>query len=853
MTGTQKTSGRKPFAGMIRRGVAAVLALLIALVFAVPALAQETDPTGSSSTCTIGVATHEACYADISSQVVYAQSTVPYNSVMLNVEGTALYAEAYAILTRVNQERAKVGAGALSMNTTLLGAAMQRAAELNIFYSHTRPDGSDCFAVSGALSGYVGENIAMGHTSPAMVMDAWMDSDGHRRNILDPNYKSLGIGAVYANGKYYWAQEFSGAAATTPTRPANKEARWSVTAVSSNLGAVSSTVQSGVTMTMTNTTLPTLSPGLMIMNKGFANKGFLYRFPSGDLRVTLGNATVGTLAEGASGATVFKPSKAGSATITVAAKNYPLIAEKVAVTVVDNRVKVKSISLTPASLRIAPGEASSLASTINPGNAYNRTLTWSSSNTNVAKVNQQGKVTAVAIGAATITAKANDGSGMKGSCAVKVAYAATGLTLDKTSLTFAKPGMTATVTATVRPEYATDKTVLWTSSNKNVAVVNSSGRVTAVAGGMAVITATAVGGDNLWVNCIVTVTQPVTSLKLSSTSKTVNAGSKFTLKPTIAPANATNKALKWTSSNKSVATVSASGRVTARKAGTATITAKTSDGGKSVVCNVKVKQPVTGIKLSTSVTTISGKGKTAQLKAAVSPADATSKKVAWKSSNTKVATVNANGKVTAKAASGTCTITCTAKDGSGKSAKYTIYVGKKVKGVKLNAASKTLTTGKTLKLKATLSPSTAAIKAVSWKSSNTKIATVDKNGKVKGIKAGKVTITCTTKDGKKTAKCKITVKAPFTGWKAKGGGYAYYRKDTLQTGWQKIGGHTYYLMQYDCYGIAKGTAVTGWWTINGKTYYFRQDGNAGVKGRMTTGTQTINGVTYTFGPDGALR
>ncbi len=168
---------------------------------------------------------------------------------------------------------------------------------------------------------------------------------------------------------------------------------------------------------------------------------------------------------------------------------------------------------------------------------------------------------------------------------------------------------------------------------------------------------------------------------------------------------------------------------------------------------------VTGITLNRISASIE-KGKTLQLKATVTPDNATNKAVTWTSSNTKIATVSSTGKVTAKAA-GTVTITCTAKDGSGKKATCKVTVTNpvvKATKVTLNKTKATLSPKETLTLKATVTPTNATNKGVTWKSSNTKIATVSSTGKVTAKAAGTVTITCTAKDGSgKKATCKITV------------------------------------------------------------------------------------------------
>lgn len=124
------------------------------------------------------------------------------------------------VLRLVNIERQKAGVAPLTMdNTALTAAAMKRAEELNKLFEHTRPDGSDCFTVlkeynvpfPSALSYCAGENIAYGQRTPAEVVNAWMNSPGHRANILRPEFKQIGIGCVKRNGNgYNWSQVFIG-------------------------------------------------------------------------------------------------------------------------------------------------------------------------------------------------------------------------------------------------------------------------------------------------------------------------------------------------------------------------------------------------------------------------------------------------------------------------------------------------------------------------------------------------------------------------------------------------------------------------------------------------------------------
>ena len=166
---------------------------------------------------------------------------------------------------------------------------------------------------------------------------------------------------------------------------------------------------------------------------------------------------------------------------------------------------------------------------------------------------------------------------------------------------------------------------------------------------------------------------------------------------------------------------------------------------------------VKSIKLSKTSAAVF-KWKTVQLKATVTPANATLTAVTWKSSNTKVATVSSTGKVAGKG-KGTATITCTAKDGSGAKATCKVTVKQPVTKITLSKTSFSIVKGKTFALKATVMPAAANNRAVTWKSSNTKVATVTSAGKVTAKGKGTATITCTAKDGSGVkAACKITVK-----------------------------------------------------------------------------------------------
>ena len=258
----------------------------------------------------------------------------------------------------------------------------------------------------------------------------------------------------------------------------------------------------------------------------------------------------------------------------------------------DPTVAVTGITLDKSTAELTEGESVTLVATVAPDNATDKTVTWTTSDASVATVTN-GVVTAVKAGNATITAKAGDKSA---TCTIAVnakVISVTGITLDKTTAVLTE-GETVTLVATVAPDNATDKTVTWTTSDASVATVTN-GVVTAVKAGNATITAKA--GDKS-ATCTIAVNAKVisvTGITLDKTTAVLTEGETVTLVATVAPDNATDKTVTWTTSDASVATVT-NGVVTAVKAGSATITAKAGD--KSAICavTVKAKEVVTNDK-----------------------------------------------------------------------------------------------------------------------------------------------------------------------------------------------------------------------------------------------------------------
>lgn len=267
---------------------------------------------------------------------------------------------------------------------------------------------------------------------------------------------------------------------------------------------------------------------------------------------------------------------------------------------------VNSVTVSPTSATLDINDTQQLTATVNatPASA-DKTVTWSTSDANVATVSTDGLVTAVAQGTATITATSNLDNTKSATCAITVNPPAapipvTAISLDATATVGIGENKTLTITYT--PSDAnTGKAVNWSSSDTNIATVDNSGKVTGVAAGTVAITATSTTDASITASCNVTVQAiAVTGVSLNKVTTTLQVGAKETLTVTITPSNASNKNITWESSMPSVATVN-NGLITAVSAGSANITVTTQDGNYQASCAVTVSAappvPVSGLTL----------------------------------------------------------------------------------------------------------------------------------------------------------------------------------------------------------------------------------------------------------------
>lgn len=235
-----------------------------------------------------------------------------------------------------------------------------------------------------------------------------------------------------------------------------------------------------------------------------------------------------------------------------------------------------------------------LSAVINPLGAYDKSVIWASSNNKVATVDKIGRVNAVGLGTAIITAATVDG-GKTSKCAITVVkpeVKVQSIVLNKSSLAL-DVGQQGELTAKVSPDTASNKALMWISTNEGVATVDPSGKINALKEGVTTISAISIDGGDISAWCTVTVKNPVVnveSISLDKNNEVLQVGSTDKLIVTVSPSNASNKYITWKSSNTDVAEVDLMGNIKAVTTGSAIITATTADGKITAACEIIVTE-----------------------------------------------------------------------------------------------------------------------------------------------------------------------------------------------------------------------------------------------------------------------
>ena len=364
---------------------------------------------------------------------------------------------------------------------------------------------------------------------------------------------------------------------------------------------------------------------------------------------------------------------AGETVLTAANEQSPEIAVRYRVLVVQ---PVTKLTVEADTATVAAGGQIALRAAVTPENATITEVEWSSGNENIATVDENGTVTGVKAGTARILAAAADGSGVRANYMVKVVQNPTGIQVNTDRLTV-DVGRTAAIRATVSPMNAFNKKVIWSSSDESVATVSAAGRITALSLGQCVITARSEALDTVSASVAVTVQQPVKRVSFVGTEAFAYSGETLQLEWRVEPADATNPALSFTSSNRKVLTVDENGLVSAVSRGVAFVNAVTTDGSnRKARIRVSVGQHVTGVEMVRRNAYLDRR-ETQTAGATIYPRDATNKNMTWTSSDESVVTVRGktNSKIRLTGENfGTATVTGVTEDG-GFETSIQVHVG----------------------------------------------------------------------------------------------------------------------------------------------------------------------------------
>lgn len=393
----------------------------------------------------------------------------------------------------------------------------------------------------------------------------------------------------------------------------------------------------------------------------------------------------------------------------------------------------------------------------------NTKLIWSSSDDSVASVNEDGVITALKAGTATITVQ--NANGQSDICEITVdgtVVPIESITLDANTLII-KKGTKTGIGANILPKNTTnDKGITWSSDNPEIATISSTGILFAKKPGTVTITGTASNGMSD--QCVVTITSEISTVSMNVTAMNLEIGTSQSLRASIDPVDTTDdKTLTWKSSNEKVAAVDQNGKVDAIAKGTATITVRTMNG-RTAECVVTVNAefveiPIESVTLNTGDVSLE-EGSTKALSATVLPKNTTmDKTLTWSSDDESIASIDDKGKVIAHNEGMTTIRTTTV---NGKEASCRIIVEKKsvtIESVTIQDEELSLRQEKTYTLNATVLPeNTTMDKTIQWSSDDSSIVVIDENGVLQTVKAGVTYIRATTVNGL-TSECKITVLA----------------------------------------------------------------------------------------------
>lgn len=428
--------------------------------------------------------------------------------------------------------------------------------------------------------------------------------------------------------------------------------------------------------------------------------------------------------------TAIKPGE----TVVYATSEDGGIKDSCIVTVRHVAVPVTGLTMLDDDIIITVGDVYSAVARVEPAEADNRRILWNVEDCSVAEVDTTGIVTALSVGRTILKATSAEG-GFEGTCSVTVNPAPIGI--EKVALVPAevilREEQTASLDIVFTPADATNKIYEISSDNEKVAAVTTNGIIVARSVGTATIRIKTVDGAHT-ASCQVTVTPkyvPVTEVSLDKSSLSLIEGDTAQLSATVLPDNADNKSIRFESSAPDVASVNSYGMITALKAGLATITAVSLDNGLKASASVEVKAaeiPLSAISIDKTSLALHYPDQ-AQLKAILTPSNATVGEIEWSCGNPEIVKVDNSGNITATGiGNAVVTVSCNGLTAACKvTVEHTI-----ITSVRIDSDQPIIyvESGSTYQCSATVLPENASDKSLTWSSSDTGIATVDANGLV---------------------------------------------------------------------------------------------------------------------------
>ena len=429
---------------------------------------------------------------------------------------------------------------------------------------------------------------------------------------------------------------------------------------------------------------------------------------------------------------------------------------------IPKEVKVQQITLTPSASSVVVGESLQIAAKVLPENATNATLKWKITPENILKPTAApGQFTAQQVGEALVRAEAADGSGITAECKVVVKpRLVQAISLNATQKDLVVEN-SFTLTATLSPENATNRNVIWKLVSGDAISLSNTGVIQAKKVGEALVRAEAVDGSGITAECKVVVKpRLVQAIALNATQKDLIIGDSFTLTATAMPENATNRNVLWKLVSGDAISLSNTGVIQAKKVGEALVRAEAVDGsGITAECRVVVKpRLVQAISLNATQKELII-GDAFSLTATAMPENATNRNVIWKLVSGDAISLSNTGVIQAKKV-GEALVRAEAVDGSGITAECKVVVKPRlVQSISLNATQKHLVIGDSFTLTATLSPENATNRNIVWKLVSGDAISLSNTGVIQAKKVGEALVRAEAVDGSGiTAECKVVVK-----------------------------------------------------------------------------------------------